>query len=153
MPTIQHLPRRLRHPALLAWLRLARVFQKVDARSARHFRQYDLSVAQFDVLAQIGAAEGLSQQELAGSLLVTKGNVSQLLKRMEQQGYIRRCHEGRTNCLFLTERGRQVHDRLVPDQEALIIGLFRELSVDEQHALLDLLRRLDQSLDEAEPRA
>jgi DNA-binding MarR family transcriptional regulator len=152
MPTIQHLPRRLRHPALLAWLRLARVFQKVDTRSARHFRQYDLSVAQFDVLAQIGAAEGLSQQELAGSLLVTKGNVSQLLKRMEQQGYIRRCHEGRTNCLFLTERGRQVHDRLVPDQEALIISLFRELSADEQRALLDLLRRLDQSLDEAEPR-
>jgi DNA-binding MarR family transcriptional regulator len=149
MPTTQHLPRRLRHPALLAWLRLARVFQKIDSRSARHFRQYDLSVAQFDVLAQIGAAEGLSQQELAGSLLVTKGNVSQLLKRMEQQGYIRRCHEGRTNCLFLTERGRQVYDRLVPDQEALIVSLFHELSADEQHALLELLRRLDQSLDAA----
>jgi DNA-binding MarR family transcriptional regulator len=110
-------------------------------------------VAQFDVLAQIGAAEGLSQQELAGSLLVTKGNVSQLLKRMEQQGYIRRCHEGRTNCLFLTERGRQVYDQLVPDQEALIVSLFQELSADEQRDLLELLRRLDQSLDEAEPRA
>jgi DNA-binding MarR family transcriptional regulator len=152
MPTTQHLPRRLRHPALLAWLRLARVFQKIDTRSARHFRQYELSVAQFDVLAQIGAAEGLSQQELAGSLLVTKGNVSQLLKRMEQQGYIRRCHEGRTNCLFLTERGRQVYDQLVPDQEALIVSLFQELSADEQRDLLELLRRLDQSLDEAEPR-
>jgi DNA-binding MarR family transcriptional regulator len=152
MPTTQHLPRRLRHPALLAWLRLARVFQKVDTRSARHFRQYDLSVAQFDVLAQIGAAEGLSQQDLAGSLLVTKGNISQLLKRMEQQGYIRRCHEGRTNCLYLTERGRQVYDQLVPDQETLIVSLFQELSADEQRTLLELLRRLDQSLDEAEPR-
>jgi DNA-binding MarR family transcriptional regulator len=153
MPTTQHLPRRLRHPALLAWLRLARVFQKIDTRSARHFRQYDLSVAQFDVLAQIGAAEGLSQQDLAGSLLVTKGNISQLLKRMEQQGYIRRCHEGRTNCLYLTDRGRQVYDQLVPDQETLIVSLFQELSADEQRDLLELLRRLDQSLDEAEPRA
>jgi DNA-binding MarR family transcriptional regulator len=143
----------LRHPALLAWLRLARVFQKIDTRSARHFRQYDLSVAQFDVLAQIGAAEGLSQQDLAGSLLVTKGNISQLLKRMEQQGYIRRCHEGRTNCLYLTDRGRQVYDQLVPDQETLIVSLFQELSADEQRDLLELLRRLDQSLDEAEPRA
>ncbi len=137
---------RLRHPALLAWLRLARVFHKVDNASAQHFRQHDLSTAQFDVLAQVGAAEGLSQQELAGSLLVTKGNISQILKRMEQQGIIRRCQEGRANCLFLTERGREMFDRIVPSQEALITELFQTLSSEEQRQLLDLLRLLDQSL-------
>jgi DNA-binding MarR family transcriptional regulator len=136
----------LRHPALLAWLRLARVFQKIDAASTRHFRPYDLSVAQFDVLAQIGANEGLSQQELAGSLLVTKGNISQLLKRMEQQGLIRRCQEGRANCLFLTPCGRDLFSRLVPDQEAMIVALFQALSSDEQTHLLALLRKLDRSL-------
>ncbi len=136
----------LRSPALLAWLRLARVFQKVDTASARHIRQYDLSVAQFDVLAQIGAAEGISQQELAGSLLVTKGNVSQLLKRMEQQGLIRRCHEGRTNCLYLTPAGRSLFEQSVPAQEALIISLFANLSPAEQRDLLHLLRKLDHSL-------
>jgi hypothetical protein len=45
-----------------------------------------------------------------------------------------------------------VYDQLVPDQEALIVSLFQELSADEQRDLLELLRRLDQSLDEAEPR-
>lgn len=145
MEATQH-SRRIRNNGLLAWLRLARVFQKVDTVSARHFRNYDLSVAQFDVLAQIGAAEGLSQQQLAGSLLVTKGNISQLLKRMEQQGLIRRCQDGRTNCLYLTEKGWELYERVVPDQEAMISALFAGLSPEEQQTLRLLLRKLDQSL-------
>ncbi|NJO84874.1 MAG: MarR family transcriptional regulator [Blastochloris sp.] len=136
----------MRHPALLAWLRLAQVFQKIDTASARHFRQHELTTAQFDVLARVGVAEGLSQQELAGSLLVTKGNISQILKRMEQQGLIKRCQEGRTNCLFLTEEGRYLHKQAVPAQEALIIELMQALSLEEQHQLLHLLRKVDRSL-------
>src|SRR5512138_2056451 len=89
----------LRQPAVLAWLRLARVFQKIDARSERFFRSQELNTAQFDVLAKVGAASGMTQQELANALLVTKGNISQLLARMEHDGLIARRQEGRTNCL------------------------------------------------------
>src|SRR5689334_17510474 len=116
-----------RHPGVLAWLRLARVYHKVDSASARHFQEHGLSTAQFDVLAQIGAAEGSTQQELAGALLVTKGNISQLLDRMERQGLVRRCQEGRSNTLFLTEQGRRLFDAIVPAQEALVAELFAPL--------------------------
>jgi DNA-binding MarR family transcriptional regulator len=142
-------PERPRHPALLAWLRLARVFRKIDTASACNVRQHNLSVAQFDVLVQIGAREGLSQQQLAHSLLVTKGNISQLLKRMEQQGLIRRCHEGRTNALFLTDAGRRLFAEVVPAQEALIIDMFQALSPEEQRHLLELLRQLERTLPES----
>lgn len=145
-PLLRH--ERPRDPALLAWLRLARIFRKIDTASACHVRQHNLSVAQFDVLAQIGAHEGLSQQQLAHSLLVTKGNISQLLKRMEQQGLIRRCHEGRTNALFLTEAGRRLFAEVVPAQEAMIIDMFQVLSQEEQRHLLDLLRQLERTLPE-----
>lgn len=132
---------------MLAWLRLARVYHKIDGASARHFQAHDLSTAQFDVLAQIGAAEGITQQELAGALLVTKGNVSQLIGRMERQGLVRRCQEGRANTLFLTEAGRRMFDTVVPAQEALIAGLLAPLSADEQAQLLALLRKLDHGLE------
>jgi DNA-binding MarR family transcriptional regulator len=141
----------LHNPGVLAWLRLMRVFQKIDGASARHFQAWDpkrkLSTAQFDVLAQIGAAEGITQQELAESLFVTKGNISQLLDRMERLELVRRCQEGRANTLFLTEHGRRLFDQLVPAQEALIAGLFGSLSHDEQTQLLALLRKLDQGLE------
>ncbi len=136
----------LRQPAVLAWLRLARVFQKIDTHSERSFRAHGLNTAQFDVLAQVGAASGITQQELADALLVTKGNVSQLLGKMEQDGLIARRQEGRTNCLSLTERGQALYQIVVPRQEALIADLLASLSADEQRELLRLLRKLDHSM-------
>ncbi len=141
----------LRDPAVLAWLRLARVYQKVYQASAAHLRSWrlpsgHLSVAQFDVLAHIGAAPGLTQQELATALLVTKGNICQLLNRMERDGLIERVAEGRMNRLYLTTAGRALFDEVVPAQEGLIAGLFGTLDAEEQAALLRLLRRLDRAL-------
>jgi DNA-binding MarR family transcriptional regulator len=136
----------LRQPAVLAWLRLARVFQKIDTLSERFFRSHELNTAQFDVLAQVGAARGMTQQELANALLVTKGNISQLLSKLEQAGMITRRQEGRTNCLSLTEQGQALFDRVVPQQEALIADLLAPLSDDEQRELLRLLRKLDHGI-------
>ena len=137
---------RLRQPAVLAWLRLARVFQKIDTRSERFFRSHELNTAQFDVLAQVGAARGMTQQELADALLVTKGNISQLLSKLEQAGMITRRQAGRTNCLSLTEQGQALFEVVVPQQEALIADLLAPLSDDEQRELLRLLRKLDQGI-------
>lgn len=127
-------------------MRLARVFQQIDSRSERYFRGQGLNTAQFDVLARIGATSGITQQGLADALLVTKGNISQLLARMEHDGLVARRHEGRTNCLFLTGRGQALVARVVPEQEALIAELFTPLSDDEQRELLRLLRKLDHGL-------
>jgi DNA-binding MarR family transcriptional regulator len=144
----------LRQPAVLAWLRLARSYQQIDGESARHFAAVELagsgrlSTGQFDVLAQVGAREGLSQQELADALLVTKGNVSQLLARLERTGLVERRIDGRRNCLWLTQQGRVLYEQLVPAQEALIASLFGMLSVDEQLQLLGLLRKLDRGLSD-----
>src|SRR5215216_1261979 len=143
--TRTHRPR-LRQPAVLAWLRLARVFQKIDTLSERFFRTQELNTAQFDVLAQVGAARGMTQQELADALLVTKGNISQLLSKLEQAGMITRRQEGRTNCLSLTAQGQAVFGEVVPQQEALIAELLTPLSDAEQRELLRLLRKLDQNI-------
>jgi DNA-binding MarR family transcriptional regulator len=130
----------------LAWLRLARIFQKVERNSGEHLRGWDLNVAQFDVLAHVGASEGMTQQELADSLLVTKGNVCQLLDRMESRGWISRRQQGRANRLFLTDAGRRLFDEVVPAHEALIAGRFSVLSEGEQERLHELLRKLDKAL-------
>ncbi|GAB4426324.1 MAG: MarR family transcriptional regulator [Chloroflexi bacterium OHK40] len=137
----------LRQAAVLAWLRLARVYQKIDGHSERRFRAAGLNTAQFDVLATVGGHSGITQQELAKTLLVTKGNISQLLTRMERQGLIERRQEGRRNCLSLTEQGRALYAALVPQHEAYIAGLFAMLAPDEQAELLRLLRKLDRSLE------
>jgi MarR family transcriptional regulator, 2-MHQ and catechol-resistance regulon repressor len=135
-----------RRPAVLAWLRLLRVELKVDDALAGQLKGWRLNNAQFDVLAHVGAAEGMTQQELADSLLVTKGNVAQLLDRMEGRGWVLRRREGRTNRLFLTEEGRRLFSEVVPAHEALIAERFSVLSREEQEQLHELLRKLDRAL-------
>src|SRR5829696_2797974 len=103
-----------RQPAVLAWLRLVRVYHKVGRAMTDHLRCKGLSMAQFDVLAHVGAAEGRTQQELADSLLVSKGNVCQLLDRMQDAGLIARRQEGRANRLYLTDAGRALYEDVVP---------------------------------------
>ena len=136
----------LRRTPVLAWLRLMRVFQKVERASDEHLRAWRLSGAQFDVLAQVGATEGLTQQELADALLVTKGNVCQILDRMEANGLLARRQDGRTKRLFLTDRGRALYDEVVPAHEGLVADKLAALSPGEQVQLLELLRKLDRAL-------
>ncbi len=136
--------------AVLAWLRMTRVFQKIDRRSEHLFRHHALNTAQFDVLAHVGATDGRSQQELADALLVTKGNISQLIGRLEQRGLIDRRHEGRTNCLSLTEAGRALFDSVVPEQEAQLAAVFSCLTDSEHEQLIRILRKLDRNVGEGQ---
>jgi len=132
---------------VLGWLRLMRVYQKVDRISSEHLKHWGLSVAQFDVLAHVGASEGMTQQELADSLLVTKGNVCQLVDKLEDRGLISRLQQGRANRLFLTDEGRRLFEQVVPAHEIAIAERFSVLSIEEQARLYELLRKFDRALD------
>jgi DNA-binding MarR family transcriptional regulator len=131
---------------VVSWLRLLRVASRVQRDLGEHSRDWGLNNAQFDVLAHVGAAEGITQRELADSLLVTKGNITQLLDRVERRGLISRRREGRTNRLYLTDEGRRLFAEVVPAHEALIDERLSVLSREEQQRLHELLRKLDRAL-------
>jgi DNA-binding MarR family transcriptional regulator len=136
----------LRRPSVLAWVRLLRVYHKIGRAAAEQLRAYGLSMGQFDVLSAVGASGGLTQQELADKLLVTKGNVCQLLDRMERDGLLVRCSEGRANRIWLTEKGRAVYSEAVPAHEDFIHAQLAHIPPREQAELHALLRDLDRAL-------
>jgi len=134
--------------AVVAWLRLARIFTKIDRRTATTLREWNLSVSRFDILNHAGAHEGQPQQQLAQSLLVTKGNVTQMLDGMEADGLVTRRKCGRTNLVYLTDEGRALRSRSLVDHERRIEEEFSVLTPEETETLLTLLRKLDRSLPE-----
>ncbi len=131
---------------MIAWLRLAKGYHKVDRASAEHLSTYELSVGQFDVLAQVGAHEGITQKELAEKLLVTKSNVCQILGRIEERGLVTLRQKCRAKRLFLTEEGRSLFDEVVPSQKALIDCLLSCVPSEESRPTLENLGRLDRTL-------
>jgi DNA-binding MarR family transcriptional regulator len=127
-------------------MRLMRVYHKIDRRTAQALKCWGLSVSRFDVLNQAGLREGRTQQDLADALLVTKGNIVQLLDGMESDGLLLRRRSGRTNHIYLTDRGRELRQDVLAAHEANIARELSILSPDEQQTLSGLLRKIDRSL-------
>ncbi len=136
---------------LTAWLILTRIHDKIQRHSMSHLGDYELTPAQYDVLAQLSAAPGIPQQELAQRLLVTKGNVCGLIDRMSAHGLVERradLEDRRINLLYLTERGSELALKAVPAYGDFIRSHMAGLSADEQSTLQALLLKVDSFLDE-----
>ncbi|WP_227938157.1 MarR family winged helix-turn-helix transcriptional regulator [Alkalihalobacillus deserti] len=127
---------------LLLWFRLARFYNGSNRLSNQHLKKWGLSIAQFDLLVQVGVHQPLSQQELADKLLVSKGNITQMLVKMEKSGLIERKQEWRTKHISLTAAGQQLYEEVVPEQEQFQASQFKTLNKEEQKQLLGLLKKL-----------
>lgn len=135
-------------PPVRAWVRIMRVFHRIDRIATDEMRNWDLSVARFDVINHAGLHEGTNQQDLADALLVTKGNICQLLDSLERDGLIRRERKGRSNLIFLTDAGRELRENAMRDHVELISTAMNALSTDELRTLTALLRKVERGLDE-----
>jgi MarR family transcriptional regulator, organic hydroperoxide resistance regulator len=134
--------------SLRTWVQLARTYLLVQRRIVRALAEHDITLAQFDVLATLHHSEGLTQQDLAEWLLVTKGNICGLLDRLERAGWVSRradARDGRTNRLHLTPDGRAKVREVLPEHDALVVRTLSVLDARERVQLREMLRRLEQA--------
>ncbi|QIZ07574.1 MarR family transcriptional regulator [Priestia megaterium] len=127
---------------LMLWFRIRRIYNQSIREFNQHLKKWNLTAAQFDILVQVGSHERLSQQELANKLFVTKGNITQLLRKMEDLGLINREQEWKTKYLSLTEVGKEFFSEVVSKQEQFQASQFSNLNYKEKKQLLDLLRKI-----------
>lgn len=128
------------------WIRLMRVYQQIDKRSAEIMKRHGLSVSRFDVLVHAGVRDGRTQQELADAMFVTKGNITQLLDGMEAEDLLYRRRRGRTNLIYLTDEGREIRERAMADQLEAVETAMQVLSDSDKQQLNSLLRKIDRSI-------
>ncbi|WP_373540174.1 MarR family winged helix-turn-helix transcriptional regulator [Chamaesiphon sp.] len=113
---------------------LARAYQAFSAYSEAHVRQFDLTPAQFDVIATLGNTNGLCMGELGGKALITKGTLTGVIDRLIQKQLV--CRETllenrRSVIVQLTPEGQQVLDRVFPAHIAHLKERFDKLDALE----------------------
>jgi DNA-binding MarR family transcriptional regulator len=131
------------HPALVALRNMQRITARIDRSMAATLRAHDINPAQLTLLRSIGANEGLTQQELAGAIGLSRANISQLLDRLQAAELIARVPSGRAYALYLTDASRNLLQTVLPEMEALILGQFAVLSPEDQATLDRILAKLD----------
>ncbi|MED5372097.1 MAG: MarR family transcriptional regulator [Myxococcota bacterium] len=82
---------------------------EIDVRPRRFDTPTPLSRAEIHTLSEIADCPGLGTSELAERLRVTKGAISQMLKRLEQKGLLEREAVGRRVSLEPTALGWRAH--------------------------------------------
>jgi len=128
--------------AVRVWFRLIRLETRMRVAVSERLRAIDLSVPQCDVLTTLTEEEGVSQQELAKRLYVTKGNISGLIDRLEAAGLVERrsmAADKRQYALFLTEPGRKAAEAAIAIQHEIIAATYGRLPPESLHMFETLL--------------
>lgn len=128
--------------------RLDRVRGHIDLELDHLFAQHGLTAPGFAVLvtlARLTDPGGVSQRRLMDELGLSSGTVSVRMDRLQEMGLIEResdPDDKRNTRVQLTERGRELFERIVPDHLDNERRLLSALSGDERDLLAALLSKL-----------
>ena len=138
------------------WFRLVRLEARMQAAVGERLRAIGVSIPQCDVLTTLTEEEGLSQQELATRLYVTKGNISGLLDRLEEAGFVERrsiASDRRQYAIYLTDTGRRTAEKALAVQLKWIASTLGRMPEDALEALETQLIALRDIIREEEAEA
>ena len=134
--------------SLLAWLDLLRASNVIKKEVDARFREeFDQSISRFDALAALERADrsGLRAGALSRQLVVSEGNVTQLMSKLLRDGLVEKRdddHDGRVVIYSLSGEGRRLFNRMARAHRQWIRDVFTGFSDAELIELRDLLHRL-----------
>lgn len=137
--------------SLHIWGLLAQIHNRISARASEQILPPGVSPAQAGLLRHIIDHAGQTQAQLANDLGVTKGNVSMLLEKLEQGGYISRRRLGTANLISPTAAGQTLMAELAPRFTALVEATLGGLTAQQRRRLLALLITVRRALDQPAP--
>ena len=130
---------------------LIRIFGRMTARGAEMAKRHGLTLPHLEVLLCLSHGEGISQQDLAERLLLTKGNICVMVQKMETAALIERRsdpEDQRIHRLYLTPEGRKKLSKILPEHLAMSGRLLRGLTQAEHKTLHELLCRIDDTFNQ-----
>ncbi len=127
-------------PELRLWLRMLSTTKLISQEIRRRLRnEFGATLPQFDLLAQLyREPDGLRLGELSRRTMVTNGNVTGLVERLETEGLVKRETPGadrRVTVARLTDQGISVFSQMASAHE----GWLREMMADVDHDVIQIL--------------
>jgi DNA-binding MarR family transcriptional regulator len=132
---------------LKMWIRLLGVTRGAESHLREFLRlDHDTTLPRFDVLAALyRRRDGVTMSELSRMLLVSNGNATTVVDRLESDGHVRRTPsetDRRTVFVALTPPGVTLFERLAEEHEREISRLFGGLSEADLDRLTEILKRM-----------
>jgi DNA-binding MarR family transcriptional regulator len=141
--------------ALRLWLRLLTLTTTVEQVLRKNLRtDHDTTMPRFDVMAALyNEPESSSMGEISRRLMVSNGNVTGIVDRLQREGMIdrrQRLEDRRSHVVRLTDSGREAFEEMAEDLEGWVASLFSELDEVEIEQLYELLGKAKRSVQSNE---
>lgn len=139
--------------ALRLWIALARCYSTFSRAVACKVQEYGLTTPQFGILEALHHLGPLSLGELAEKLLVTGGNVTYVMDRLEDQGLVLRERSPEDRRIIqakLTKEGKALIADVFPGHGDYVERLASHLDETEQEQMRALLKKLGRAVRESE---
>ena len=141
---------------LRLWLRLLRASRGMEAELRERLRvTYAITLPQFDVLAALARrSDQLTMTELSRYLMVSNGNVTGIVNRLVEDGWIERAMapgDRRTTLVRLTLRGAQEFAAMAAVHETWVDELLSDFGRADTAALIAQLDGLVRRVGGPEP--
>jgi MarR family transcriptional regulator, 2-MHQ and catechol-resistance regulon repressor len=128
---------------------LAECMQAFEKQSSRYTRQFDLTQAQFDIIATLGNTTGMTCRELGDKTLITKGTLTGVLDRLELKGLVTRERgvDRRQLWVKLTPTGEATFEQVLPQVVEMGKQPFAAYSDTEFELIEEQLKKLKSTLE------
>ena len=132
---------------LKTWVRLLGVTRRTESALREHLRlQHRTTLPRFDVMAALyRRREGVTMSEMSRMLMVSNGNATTVVDRLEADGIVTRTPSNtdrRTIFVALTPLGAEVFEGQATPHEAEVNRLFGHLSESDLDTLTEILKRM-----------
>ncbi len=136
---------------LRLWLRMLATTRLLSQEIRRRLRnEFGVTLPQFDILAQLYREPGgLRLGELSRRTMVTNGNITGLIERLEADGLVRRETPGadrRVTVARLTDTGQVAFAKMAQVHESWLRDLMAEVDRDTIASLLRDIERVKKSV-------
>ena len=132
---------------LKMWIRLLGVTRAAENELREYLRlKHETTLPRFDVMAALyRRREGVTMSELSRMLLVSNGNATAVVDRLEGEGLVLRTPsevDRRTVHVALTAEGLKAFETMAEGHEAEVARLFAALTDDELDQMTAILKRI-----------
>lgn len=136
---------------LRLWLRLLTCTTLIEGEIRRRLREtFDVTLPRFDLMAQLDKAPGgMTLGELSQRMMVSNGNVTGLVERLQAQGLIERRpspSDRRAQIVSLSAEGRRSFRAMARTHEGWVADMFSAMTPEDTETLMQILGRAKASV-------
>lgn len=123
---------------------LQKAVKSINNKIGKDFREKGITVSQFSVLDVLYTKGEMRVCELIEKALSTSGNITVVIKNMEQKGWLykKTCPtDKRAFLVGLTNEGKKLFEILLPEHRNEIKNTYSILSSEEKQELIKILKK------------